>query len=151
MGATKLGLTAKVYVNEGSYDSPSWLDISSLIRGDVSTNLEKGDADVSTRNSSWRAHAGTLKDFSLEFPLLTRPTHPAYLIFVDAFINDTLLDLLVLTGDKDEAGNDGQRAVMQCMGFGRDEPLEDAIVNNISMMTALDDDLHPPVWVTTPV
>lgn len=148
--STKLGLTAKLYYNSNTYVSPSWVDVSSLIRGDVSTNLEKGDADVSTRGSTWRMHAGTLKDLTIEFEMLVRPLSQVYLDFLDAFLNDTLMDVLVLTGDKDQAGNDGVRAVVQVMGFARNEPLEDAITNSVSLMPALDDDDHVPIWVTTP-
>ena len=39
---------------------------------DVTLNIERGDAVVTTRNANgWRAHMGTLKDASIEFEILT--------------------------------------------------------------------------------
>lgn len=150
--STKLGLTARLYYNSGTYAAPVWVDTSSLIHGDVTLNLDKGDADVSTRISNYKKHKGTMKDVGLSFSLLCRDAANAvYLAFLDSWANGTLMDMLVLTGPRDVAGNDGPRMFMEVFKFDRAEPLENAIAYSVEMKTALDDDDTEPVWVTTPV
>lgn len=147
---TKLGLHARMYYNSGTYAVPVWVDTSPIIR-DATLNLEKGDADTSTRGSEWRRHAGTLKDASVDAEMLNRVGHAVYAKFLDSFLNNTPIDMLVLSGDRSVSGNDGIRAFMECMQFGRGEQLEEAQKLTISLMPALDDDLTPPAWVTTPI
>ena len=67
--ATRLGMDAKLYRNTGTYALPTWVEVSNV--KDVTLNLEKGEADVTTRaNQGWRATVGTLKDASIEFQMV---------------------------------------------------------------------------------
>jgi len=67
--ATRLGMDAKLYRNTGDYATPTWVEVSNV--KDVTLNLEKGEADVTTRaNAGWRATVGTLKDASIEFQMV---------------------------------------------------------------------------------
>ncbi len=68
----KLGLDARLYMNSGTYASPTWSGLNTV--RDLTLNLETGEADVSTRsNQGWRATVSTLKDASLEFELVIDP------------------------------------------------------------------------------
>jgi len=68
MGA-RLGLQARLYRNTGTYAVPVWEAVNNV--KDLTLNLEKGEADVSTRNSNgWRATIGTLKEGSVEFQMV---------------------------------------------------------------------------------
>ena len=65
----RLGLDAKLYRNTGTYATPVWAEITNV--KDLTLNLEKGEADVTTRaNLGWRALVGTLKEASLEFQMV---------------------------------------------------------------------------------
>ena len=57
--STRLGMDAKLYRNSGSFGSPIWTEVTNV--KDLTLNLEKGEADVTTRaNGGWRATVGTL-------------------------------------------------------------------------------------------
>ena len=49
----KLGLDARLYMNSGTYASPTWSGLNTV--RDLTLNLETGEADVSTRsNQGWQ-------------------------------------------------------------------------------------------------
>ena len=67
--SVKLGMDAKLYRNDGTYEVPDWVEMTNV--KDLTLNNEKGEADVTTRASNgWRATVGTLKDGSVEFEMV---------------------------------------------------------------------------------
>jgi len=67
--SVRLGLDAKLYRNTGTYDTPTWVEMTNV--KDLTLNLESGEADVTTRaNNGWRATVATLKDGSIEFEMV---------------------------------------------------------------------------------
>ena len=107
--STRLGMDAKLYRNAGSFGSPIWTEVTNV--KDLTLNLEKGEADVTTRaNGGWRATVGTLKDASIDFifsslclqwvhPLpealreIRRVLKPGGLTLFSTFGPDTLIEL----------------------------------------------------------
>ena len=85
---------------------------------DVTLNIERGDADVTTRNSNgWRAHLGTLKDASIEFNILTGgDSFPGLL---SMFTGRTAASVAV------SGGNLSFSASMVVTNFAVSQPLED--------------------------
>jgi len=146
--AHKLGLQAKLYFNNGTYESPDWQEISNA--KDVTLSLESSEADVTTRaNGGWRATVGALKDAAVEFQMVWDPADTAFTKIRDAWLNGAGLELLVLDGDKDTAGNQGLRATFAITRLNRNEPLEDAITVDVSAKPTYAD--HAPEWVTMPL
>jgi len=114
----KLGLSAKLYYNNGTYESPNWQEISNA--KDVTLSLESSEADVTTRaNDGWRATVGALKDASVEFQMVWDSADAGFQKIRDAWLNGTGLEILVLDGDKDTAGNQGHHAVQSQRAAGR--------------------------------
>lgn len=96
---------------------------------DVTLNLERGDADVTTRNSNgWRAHMGTLKDASIEFTLLTGGAE--FAAFLSAWTGRTKTAVTV------SGGAISFSATMVVMNFGASQPLEDAESVNVVLKPA---------------
>lgn len=155
MAGVKLGLDCNLYRNTyDDYDNPTWSRVGDI--RNVTTTLEKGDADVTTRaNEGWRAHKGTLKDATIEFELLHNPDREAsagdagstadYEAFRDAFMNNLPLDIAVLDGDIDEPGSQGLRAIFEVFSFTRGEELENGVTFNVKLMPTLGS--HAPVWM----
>lgn len=145
--ATKLGLDAALYYNSNTYASPTWVEATRI--RDVTLNLEKGLADVSTRaGSGWRENVGTLKDGSVTFMMLQAPTgtDTVFGAFRDAFLNNTSIEVLVLDGDRTTTGSQGLRATMIVSGFTRNENLEEAIGYDVTIQPTPAD--NAPAWVT---
>ena len=143
----KLGMDAKLYRNTGSYGSPTWNEMPNV--KDVTLNLEAGEADVTTRgNNGWRATVATLKDASVEFEMVWDSADADFVAIRDAFLNKTAIELAVMDGDIETAGNQGLRASCMVTNFTRNEPLEEAITVAVTVKPTYA--TNAPSWYTVP-
>ena len=138
-----LGLDAKLYRNSGTYQSPNWVEVENV--KDVTLGLSKSEADVTTRkNGGWRAILGALKEGVVNFEMLWDTADADFQAFLDAWLNDTAIEVLCLDGDVDTAGCEGLRATMSVTQFERQEPLEEAIKVSVTIKPTYSD--HAPEW-----
>jgi len=144
----KLGMEAKLYRNTGTYEAPTWVEMTNV--KDLTLNLEKGEADVTTRaNEGWRATAGTLKEGSVEFEMVWDPTDEGFTAVKDAWFNGTSIELAVMDGDITVDGTQGLRATFAVISFTRNEPLEEAMSVNVSVKPTYA--AHAPEWMVVEV
>ncbi len=95
---------------------------------DLNLSMEAGEADVTTRaNNRWRATATTLKEATVEWEMLWKPSDAGFEAIRDAYLNGVLIELAVLDGDKVTAGTEGPRGSWAITRFGRNEPLEEGM------------------------
>lgn len=143
----KLGLDCKLYRNTGSWESPTWVEVGNA--RDVTVNLEKGEADLTTRaNDGWRATVGTLKDASLDLEMVWDPGDAGFAAVRDAFLNGTVLDMVALDGDIATSGSQGLRAEFSILSFSRNEPLEEGVTVNVTAKPAYSE--NAPEWMVVP-
>jgi len=143
--ATRLGMDAKLYRNTGTYAAPTWVEVSNV--KDVTLNLEKGEADVTTRaNAGWRATVGTLKDASVEFQMVWDTVDAGFDAIRQAFFNNTPLEFAVMDGDITDPDSEGLRATFDIFNFTRNEALEEAIMVDVSIKPTYAD--NAPEWIT---
>lgn len=143
--ATRLGMDAKLYRNTGTYAAPTWVEVSNV--KDVTLNLEKGEADVTTRaNAGWRATVGTLKDASIEFQMVWDTVDAGFDAIRQAFFNNTPLEFAVMDGDITDPDSEGLRATFDIFNFTRNEALEEAILVDVSIKPTYAD--NAPEWIT---
>jgi hypothetical protein len=143
----RLGLDAKLYRNTGTYAVPVWSEVKNV--KDLTLNLEKGEADVSTRgNSGWRAQLATLKDGNVEFQLVWDTSDPHFASLLDSFLNNTPVEFAVMDGDIAVAGSQGLRALMMVFNFSRSEALEEAIMADVTVKPTFS--VNPPAWLVVP-
>lgn len=147
MSGASLGLTAKLYRNTGSYASPVWNEVTNV--RDLASNLTKGRADVSVRGSTWKLEKATLKEASIEFEMIHDPADADYQAFRDAYMNDTPIEVLVLSGDIGTSGNEGLRAICDVFDFARNEPLTDVLKVSVTLAPTYDTTNYPS-WYTVP-
>lgn len=143
-----LGKDCKLYRNTGTYATPTWNIIDSA--ADVTLELETAEADVTTRgNNGWRANVATLKDASIQFEMVWDPAADDNTALVNAFLNNSVIELLVLDGPVSTNGSQGLRASCMITGFSRSEPLEEAVKTQVTAKPTLA--ANPPSWfVVTP-
>lgn len=140
----QLGMNGKLYRNTGTYASPTWSEISNA--RDVTITCEKGEADVTTRaNQGWRATVGTLKELTIEWTAVWKDSDTNLEAIRSAFLNNTNVELLALTGGITTEGSEGPRVTCEIMSFGRDEALEEGMTINITAKATLAD--NPPEWL----
>ena len=143
--SAKAGMQAKLYRNTATYETPTWALVPNV--KDLTLNLEKGQADVTTRaNSGWKASIGTLKDGGIEFEMVWDTEDEGFSAIRDAYLNDTALELAVMDGDITVAGSQGLRAAFVVTNFSRKEPLEEGISVSVTLKVAYSE--NAPEWMT---
>ena len=143
--AAKTGLDCKLYRNTATWASPSWTLIGNI--KDLTQNLEKVTADVSTRGSVWRRKKTGLKDGGIEFQMVWDTSDANFTAIQSAFLNDTTIELVALDGVITDAGNEGLRSDFEITAFSREEPLEDAVMVSVTAEPAYTD--NTPTWYTS--
>lgn len=103
----------------------SWLEIDNV--RDLAVNADKGEADVSSRKSSWRQTLGTLKNGSLDFDMVWEPADPAFAAIRDAFIGDGEVAMAAMDGDITGSTVEGLASNFSVTTFTRNEPLEEGV------------------------
>lgn len=140
----RLGMNAKLYRNDGDYDEPDWVEVDNA--KDVTLNLEKGEADVTTRaNNGWRAMVGTLKEATIDFSMVWDTEDTNFAALLSAFLTNTPIEFAVMDGPIDDPDSEGLRATMDVFGFTRNEPLEEAITADVSIKPTYA--ANAPEWI----
>jgi hypothetical protein len=144
--SVRLGKDAKLYFcTAGIGGAPDWAELVNV--KNVSTNLQKGEADVTTRgNNGWKASVGTLKEGSIEFEMIWDEEDAGFTAVEEAYFNDTPLGIAVMTGPIDQAGSKGLWADCAVLDFSRDESLEEAITVKVTVKPTYS--VNAPQWVT---
>jgi hypothetical protein len=116
------------------------------IARDVTLDMSKGEADLSTRGSTWRAKRGTIKEGNVDMELLYDPTSDDHVAFQAAFLNSTVTDMALADGAIATNGTQYFRADFEAFGFSRSEPLEDAVTLSVPLSIAYSN--NAPTFVT---
>lgn len=142
-----LGLNAKLYRNTGTWAAPSFSLIGNV--RDLRLNLEKGEADVTTRAAAgWELVVATLKTAALEFGMVWDTADAAFTAIRNSFLNDTTIELLALDGSSATTGSQGLRADMMVSGFTRNENLREALTADVRVKPTYS--VNAPTWYTVP-
>jgi hypothetical protein len=140
----KLGGEAKLYFcAAGIGGSPEWTEITPV--KDLTLNVEKGEAEVSTRGGGgWKATIGALKDAVVEFEIVADDENAGFVALRTAFFDGTVLGLAVMDGPVTEGGREGLWADCAILKFDRNEPLEEAITVSVTAKPTYS--ANPPQW-----
>lgn len=140
-----IGLECKLYRNTGSYGSPTWTECTSV--KDVTLNLEKGEADVSSRGSGgWRDRKGTLKDASVDIGIIWAAAATDIAAMLNGFLNGTAIEFAVASGAIADSGTEYFRCTYEVFKFTKEEPLEDAVTHSVSLKKTTS--ANAPTFVT---
>jgi len=131
-----LGMDCKLYFKTallaGPPDGTGWTEIDNA--KDVNLQQENGEADVTTRaNNGWRATAATLKEATIEFEMLWKPSDAAFAAILAAWLAAGEIAIAALDGAIDEAGNQGLASNCSVTSFTRNEPLEEAVTVSVTL------------------
>ncbi len=149
--SVKLGQEGKLYHNTGTYAVPVWTLIGNV--RDLTLNLERGEADVTTRaNAGFRANLTTLRDGSVEFEMVWDTEDPGFGVIKDAWLAPGVvtLDMAIMDGDVTVTGSEGLRAHYQPLNISRAEPLEEGMMSSVSLKIGPSIPAEAPVWLIIP-
>jgi len=120
-----LGMNAKMY--HGTAGTTAATEAGNI--RDANLNMETGESDVTTRaNNGWRATAATLKECTVDFEMVWNPSDPFFTAIKNAFLQSKPLALKIL----DKTGGQGPDGDFSITSFSRGEPLEEAIIVNVT-------------------
>ena len=145
-GKLTIGLFSDIYYNSGTYAAPTWTAIP--VARDVNLNLERGTAEVKSRNSNFAMTFVTFYEADLEFEILADTSEAAYTAMQAAFVGATVEDLAVADGPIATSGTVYWRADYNLTAFKRPQPLEG--VNTIGLSAKLAYSTNPQGFTTAP-
>lgn len=122
VGATKTPSTA------------TWVEAENV--KDVNSNLETGEADMTTRKQAkrgWRSTAATLNDGSIDFEMLADPDDETYVAIRNAWKNKTEIAMMFLDEDVATPKAQGPAGNWSVSNFSRSEPLEEGVVISVTL------------------
>jgi len=118
----------------------NWAELTNA--KDVTLNVEKGEADATTRaNSGWKATVAALKDGSIEWEMVWDTDDAGFTAIKNSFFDDTIIGLQILDTD----GGEGLQADFMVTNFSRSEPLEG--VMTVSVTVKITYSATPPSWI----
>jgi len=126
----KTGMEAKLFYKAGGVAAQgNWAELTNV--KDNTLNLEKGEADVTTRgNNGWKATVGTLKSGSVEFEMVWDTEDDGFQTISEAYFEDKAIGLAIMDGPM-ESGT-GLMADFAITNFSRKEPLEEAMTVSVT-------------------
>lgn len=143
MTSVQLGRLAAFYLNTGTYGSPVWSLVANI--SDLTVSGEWDLADASTRESAVKMQVPTLVDLSVAGKMKFANGDTNTVSIVQAFFNQTILDIMALNGPQTTAGNFGVRFPCRVTSRNEDQGVGVAIFEDVKFVpypTA-----NPPCWV----
>jgi len=142
----KIGLECKAYYasavlsDDVTPATASWNEIDEA--RDITLTLERGEADVSSRASTWAAFKATLKNGRVDMELSYDATDTAYEALRDAWDSGDEIGIAIMDGDIETGGSEGFCANMSVLNMTRNEPLEDGVTVSVSLRPSSFADLY---------
>ena len=116
---SRKGITSKMYVNEGTYNSPTWTHID--IVGDLAVNPNWQESDATIRRSRVQLADTTLLAIEVTGNIRSDTDDTGYQLLRDAYVAETVLDIMCLNGADDEDDSDGVRFDGKIFNWSEDQ------------------------------
>lgn len=127
----QVGLSMKIYVNSGTYGSPTWAEITNVADAKIDTGTAD-EAEVSSRAVSWKQYEPGLKDATFEWDMRYKQSDSTGLnALTTAWSSGTLKEFAFADGDIATSGTKYFRCECKIFSVARDEPLSDSVVVHI--------------------
>jgi hypothetical protein len=127
-----LGILAKLYLNSGTYGSPTWAEVKLV--GDMTVNQARNTATVVTRASLMEYEAATTFKVSLSGKLRADLTDTQYLAIMAAFAAGSVINVMALSGDKTANGAQGWMFDCQVKQMNEDQAAGNAIFDDFELV-----------------
>jgi hypothetical protein len=139
---SRIGLDAKLYrsasllaaADAAAANGATWLEVEAV--KDITLDVSSGEADVSSRTSTWKEYRSTLKDASLEVTMPVKPGDTDFAAIRDAWVARTPIALAVMSGPIATTGEEGAVGNWTVVSLSREEPLEDAQMYSLTIRPA---------------
>lgn len=130
----KIGIDCRLLINTGSWDTPTWEEITAV--RDVSLSSESAEADLSARGDTFKAFEQGQVDLSIDITAVYREGDAKLKLLRDAHLARTGVELWMASGADDATGTEGLRAFWKVLNWGEEQPQEDASTVTFSLKPA---------------
>lgn len=127
-----VGKDCKLYYNSATNATPTWVEVKQAIN--VTVNLGKGEADVSSRASGWKLAKGTLKELEVSFTY--RHVAGADTVFdalLAGYVGNTPKQFAVMDADITLTGAQGPKAYFEIFQLNQSQELEGSVEYEVTM------------------
>ncbi len=131
-----VGFDAKLYLNTGSYASPTWVEITEA--RDVSAPLDVNEVDNSDRGSKFKKYDAGQLDLSLTFNMTYRNGNTNFATLQTAVLGRSSLEFAVMDGAIATSGSEGWRMTCVVLSQGLQQPLADGQTVDVSAKPTYD-------------
>jgi len=138
------GLDCKAYRNTGTSETPTW-DLIECIE-DLSIGLDHSSEDVSTRGGGgWKQERLTLKEGSVDVGLLYDTEDDDFQELLDAYFDESKIEVALMDGPIATAGSQGLRATVQVKSMPLEQPLAGVVKAAATLVITRG---TTPAWMT---
>ncbi len=143
------GLDCKLYVNTATYGSPTWVEWP-CVRSSV-LNLTYDEVDATCRGSGgFRRTSPTLALLEVTGDAIKDKDDASFIDMQDAARAKTVLDIMVLDGDRTVDGSDGWRLDAQIFSWTENQPLEDVVTVDFTIKPSPTANAPEPTTIVIP-
>lgn len=122
----KRGIKCKLYVNTGTYASPTWTAVATV--SDAVSNAQWGEADASARDTPVKQFDISQMDLSVSGKArVPDAVDTAFDALAAAFLDGSAKDILVLNGASTENGATGYRYHAKVFNWSEDQAMGNVV------------------------
>lgn len=144
----KIGNDLKLYYNTGTVASPTWGEIKQV--GDVTLDLNVGEAEVDLRESTWLLNLPTKLSTSLNIALASNPGGTIFDILRGYFLNRTVKQYAIASGPIATSGTNYFKCAWFISAFPWAQPTQEMSSHDMVLSPGYLEDagaLVEPSWV----
>lgn len=122
---TRLGITSAMYINDGTYEAPEWLEVDLI--GDLQVGGEWQKGESTARRTRVQTNEETVLSLDTTGNIRVDKTDTAYNRLLTAWANGELLDILVLNGKNNNPNAHGVRFDGKIFNMGEDQSRQNVL------------------------
>lgn len=143
------GVDCKIYLNTGTYATPTWTEWTSIVNATL--NMEVGEFDASRRGSgAWRERGTTLRDISVDGECIKDKDDTTFVAIESSVQSNASVELLIMDGDRTSANSDGVRGLFRALSWNEGQELEEGVSIDFNFRPYPNTD-SPPAFVSGPI
>jgi hypothetical protein len=147
VAGTKIAIKAVCYYNTGSYGSPTWAAMMSVLEVDLGSDWEY--ADASSRGSRAKLYGKTMIDLPCSLNMKADDVAADYQAMLTAAFSDTPTDMLILDGPLSEVNAFGYRIPALIGGTPQDQGAGNAIYTKFPIKPGYTSNYYPSYVYST--
>lgn len=143
---TRLGILSRLYVNDGTYEAPDWLEIDLV--GDLQVGGEWTKGESTVRRTRIQTNEPTTLNLDTTGNVRVDSTDDGYNRLLTAWATTETVDFMVLNGAEDQNGAHGVRFDGKVFNMGEDQARANVLYRDFEMGPCASDNVPKLVNVT---